>query len=238
MEQSFSTESWPAGHRAALLVVVRVVAPDDAGDVPLAGIDYSATGLQNILHTLADLDVTTTTAWSDGALAASPQLARLALDEGHDVIPLGAAGATRSLVERLTGTTPTGSMFADAPAGASGPLWAISERGGDLPIIIGENAVSIPTSPFWHDTAWFDPLRPSPPSALLETWSQGLQSVRSSGQLMTIVLHPHLSGRPGLLEAIARFLDEAIGAGDVWMPRGSDLAAWWLSRSPVSTEED
>lgn len=233
MEQSYPTERWPAGHRAALLVVVRMAGADDADpNVPAPGLDYAATGFQHLLRSFADLDVSATTAWSEGALTSSPQLARLALDEGHDVVPVGANAA--DLIERLTGVLATGVLVSDETA-LDDLAWVISDRGGDVPTVIGET-VSIPTSPFWTDAAWFDPTHPAPPSSLLEAWSQGLQSVRASGQLMTVVLHPHLSGRPGFIEAIARFLDEAIGAGDVWMPRGSDLATWWLSRTPRTVE--
>lgn len=236
MERSFPAEQWPAGHRAALLVIVHIVADEADQPIPALGLDYATTGLQHILHTLADLDVSTTTAWSESALATSPQLARLALEEGHDVIPASDSANARDLVSRLTGAEPTGAMTSDDPGRAGDLAWLISDRGGDLPVVIGDGTLSIPTSPFWSDVAWFNPTRPAPPSALLEAWSQGLQSVRASNQLMTVILHPHLSGRPGFLEAIARFLDEAIGAGDVWIPRGSDLAAWWLSRSPDTAE--
>lgn len=233
MEQPYPLERWPAGHRAALLVVVRMAATADADPaVPALGLDYATTGFQHLLRALGDLDIHATTAWSDGALVSSPQLARLALDEGHEVIPAGAEAAER--VARLTSTGVPGAMTAGADL--DGLAWVVSDRGGDVPAVVGDGTVSIPTSPFWTDAAWFDPLRPAPPSALLEAWSQGLQSVRAGGQMMTVILHPHLSGRPGHIEAISRFLDEAIGAGDVWIPLGSELAAWWLARTPATEE--
>lgn len=233
MDQPYPLERWPAGHRAALLVIVRMAATEDGdASVPAPGLDYAATGFQHLLRALADLDVRATTAWSDAALASSPQFARLALDEGHEVIPATAGAA--DLVARLTGSHVVGAMGADDAV--EGLEWLVTDRGGDVPAVLGEGTVSIPTSPFWTDAAWFDPTHPAPPSALLEAWSQALQSVRSSGQLMTVILHSHLSGRPGQIEAIARFLDEAIGAGDVWIPLGSELAAWWRSRTPATEE--
>ena len=234
MDHSYSLERWPAGHRAALLVVIQMATVEDGNSsIPPQGLDYATTGFQHLLRTLADLDVSATTAWSERALASSPQLARRALDEGHDVIPAGAPAL--DLAARLTGEPVAGAMT-DSEAGLPDLGWLITDRGGDVPAIVGDGIVAIPTSPFWTDAAWFDPERPSPPSALLEAWSQGLQSVRSSGDLMTVILHPHISGRAGFLEAIARFLDEAIGAGDVWMPRGSDLAEWWRARTPRTEE--
>lgn len=234
MEHPYPTERWPAGHRAALVVVVRMAVADEAGSPASGeGLDYAATGLQRLLRTLADLGIGGTTVWSGEALTGSPQLARIALEEGHDVVPSAAPDA-RELVARLTGTPANGAMSDNAD---DDPFaWVVSRRGGDLPAIVQGGTVSIPTSPFWDDAAWFNPLHPSPPSALLETWSQGLQAVRADGHLMTVILHPHLSGRPGFMETIARFLDEAIGAGDVWIPRGSELAAWWTSRFPRTEE--
>ncbi|MGN6031305.1 MAG: hypothetical protein ACTHQE_06530 [Thermomicrobiales bacterium] len=234
MDHPYPLERWPAGHRAALLVVVHMTTADDTDpSVPAPGLDYATTGFQHLLRTLADLDVSTTTAWGEGALASSPHLARLALEEDHDVIPAGAAAV--ELAARITGSPVSGAMT-EVETGFTDLTWIVTNRGGDVPTVVGEGMVAIPTSPFWTDAAWFDPERPTPPSALLEAWSQGLQSVRSSGQLMTVIVHPHLSGRPGFLEAIARFLDEAIGAGDVWMPRGSDLAEWWRARTPRTDE--
>jgi peptidoglycan/xylan/chitin deacetylase (PgdA/CDA1 family) len=238
MEQSYPTERWPAGHRAALLVVVRMAASGDANATGLSrGFDYAATGLQHLLRALADLGVPATTAWDEGTLTTSPQLARLALEDGHDIVPADSAAPTINLIARLTGSAPSGAALPESDE-AGDFAWVIAERGGDLPMTEAAGMVTIPSSPFWNDAAWFAPDHPAPPSALLETWSQGLQSVRTNGTLMTVILHPHLSGRPGFVEAIARFLDEAIGAGDVWIARGSDLAEWWSSsRVPRTVDQ-
>ncbi len=110
--------------------------------------------------------------------------------------------------------------------------WSITGVGGDLPIkTVGEGQTTlstvIPVSPYWIDLPWLDPERPLPPSSLLEAWSLALAAVRTEGGLMTIVIHPHVSGRPGLAGIVTRFIDEAIESGDVWIATAAQVAEWW-----------
>ncbi len=78
---------WPANQRAALVVLIHIDAPDfDAGPGSTAdGLDYTATGLHRLLTAFADLDIPTTTAWTNRALTTYPQLARNAQDHGHEL---------------------------------------------------------------------------------------------------------------------------------------------------------
>lgn len=242
-----SSERWPAGHRAALVTVVQMSGDMDTANSALAhGADYAPTGFQHFMHLFGDLGMSCTTVWTHGALTSVPQLAHLAVQSGHDAVPAltGVAGKDATLTDliaRVVGEESDGvaisarSLHGELPESIH---WVLSDQNGDLPTISGDERpiVVVPTSPFWSDDAWFAPAHPTPPSALLESWSQALQSVRTNGGLMTVILNPHLSGRPGHRETIARFLDEAIGAGDVWMPRASELAAWWMTRAARDDE--
>jgi len=251
MESDTLTESrftWPANHRAALVVVVHVDAPDLERRSPGSrsqGLDYSATGLQRLLKVLADLDVSATSAWSATALASYPQLARLAQAQGHElalshalggstdqqeallsrISDIPAIGLIESLPTEVTEsvTPPTGGR----PVGLS---WVITGAGGDVPVLTAEGdqqgVANIPVSPYWIDSAWLAPDRPLPPSSLLEAWSLGLAAVRTEGGLMVVVLHPYISGRPGFSSQIERFLDEAIESGDVWIANAAQVAEW------------
>ncbi len=246
--------SWPAEHRAALSIIVHVGAPipsSASGSVEL-GIDYSANGLHRLLAVFEDLDVAVTTAWSGAALSTYPQLARSAQDRGHELaLSLVGPGTTAydaddvaarisdipivGLVEALPQSTPTDDRAAEA-SGAAAPQWTIDGSGGDAPRIQSNSGTStgmviLPVSPFWIDHHWWHPARPSAPSLLLESWSAGLASVRTFGGSMTIVLHPHLSGRPGHAETIVRFVDEAIASADVWLARADQVAAWWTEQA-------
>jgi len=238
--------AWPANHRAALVVLVHVDAPalNGANPDPPTGLDYAATGLQRLLALLTDLDVPATTAWSPSALASLPQLARRAQDAGHELAVSRATGdASRmdeSLLSRISDIAPVGAVQSLPDSGkpveehaeGHGELsWVINGAGGDLPILTAgrgrPDLAVIPVSPYWVDTAWLAPDRPLPPSSFLEAWSLGLAAVRSEGGLMVVVLHPHVSGRPGFSSQIERFLDEAIGSGDVWIATAARVAEWW-----------
>jgi len=62
---------------------------------------------------------------------------------------------------------------------------------------------------------------------MLEAWSLSLNEVRAEGSLMTIVLNPHVSGRPGFAGLVQHFLDEAIDSGVVWIANAAQVAEWW-----------
>lgn len=242
--------SWPANLRAALIVIIHVDAPDleHATDMQPVGLDYTATGLRRLIALLADLDVSATLAWSSRALASFPQLARSAQDQGHELalskVTPGSGANDERLLSHISDDSPSGAveslpmqgistnLSSDAPGPLEEPLtWIVTGVGGDLPISTMRNGQSgpaiIPVSPYWIDTTWLAPDRPLPPSSLLEAWSLSLSEVRAEGSSMTIVLHPHISGRPGFSGQIQRFLDEAIESGDVWIATAAQVAEWW-----------
>lgn len=235
--------SWPANHRAALIVIVAVDAPHlDGRTTGATGLDYAATGVQRLLALLADLGLVATTAWTPSALGSLPQFARRARDDGHE-LALGSldwAVNDSAVLAHISNIAPSGVIEAlpgqemrreESAASLTGLSWVITGAGGDVPVLtVGygrQDLVLIPVSPYWIDTAWLAPERPLPPSSLLEAWSLALASVRSDGGLMTIVLHPHVAGRPGFASQAERFLDEAIESGDVWIATAGDVADWW-----------
>ena len=252
--------AWPADHRAALVVIVHIDAPDldpqTSGDAP--GLDYAATGLQRLLRVLADVDVSATTAWTAAALASCPQLARLAQDAGHELAIShmfgGASDQEESLLSRISDLPAIGLIEA-LPRSAleltsvtqrtgvrpPGLSWVVTGAGGDVPVLTADGGekgiVNIPVSPYWLDIAWLAPDRPLPPSSFLEAWSLSLAAVRSEGGLMVVVLHPHVSGRLGISSQIERFLDETIESGDVWIANAAEVAEWTRQQRADRSEE-
>lgn len=244
--------SWPAEHRAALSIVVHVAAqlPGVNAAHRELGVDYTADGLHRLLGLFGDLDVGVTTAWSGAALATYPQLARGAQDHGHElslsIVDGVASGDDPEAVASHISDLPIVGLVASLPqsssgegkeertaSGAAAPRWTIDGSGGDVPRLGPQagpspGSVILPVSPYWIDRHWWHPEHPSPPSSLLESWSSGLASVRTLGGLMTVVVHPHISGRPGHAETLVRFVDEAIASADVWLARADQVAAWWL----------
>ncbi|MGI8975578.1 MAG: hypothetical protein ACR2GS_02495 [Thermomicrobiales bacterium] len=224
----FRPESWPAGHRAALVVILDLN-PIEHQVTPRTRF-AAQSGLDHLLAMFADLEIVPSLILDSDIkeLVTIPADAEydpaiFALDD-DDVIP--------ELVrdcERDFGRAPRGIVFPhgnnDALAQIPHGAWVLDLSEAPLPIFNQYGGTTIHYSPWWHDTAWLPPEFPSPPSALLEHWSASLASVRARGDMMTITLSVPLSGHPAHLETIQRFLDEAIAAGDVWITNGSAVHA-------------
>jgi peptidoglycan/xylan/chitin deacetylase (PgdA/CDA1 family) len=54
------------------------------------------------------------------------------------------------------------------------------------------------------------------------------------GRVMTLSLHPFVSGHPFRARWIERALDYVLGRGDVWSATGSELAAWFRSSTGLT----
>lgn len=225
MEKStlFRPHAWPAGHRAALVVILDLN-PIERPVTPRMRF-AAQSALDHLLEMCADLDIVPSLILDSDikelvAIPADAQYdpAIFVLDD--DVIPELVRNG-----ERDFGRAPRGIVFPhgnnDALAQIPADAWVLDLSEAPLPILNQYGTTTIPYSPWWHDTAWLPPEFPSPPSALLEHWSASLASVRARGDMMTILLSVPLSGHPAHLETIQRFLDEAIAAGDVWITNGS-----------------
>jgi peptidoglycan/xylan/chitin deacetylase (PgdA/CDA1 family) len=51
-------------------------------------------------------------------------------------------------------------------------------------------------------------------------------------KMMSIGIHPRISGRPGRAKALERFIGYARGYDHVWFARRIDIARWWLEHYP------
>lgn len=238
---------WPGGHRAALSLIVHVpgfgFSEDGSSQEDLLGLDYAATGLRKIVEALGDLDVSATFAFTNESVVDNPDLVKQVHERDHEVAAsfCSASGATDDLVsgieeaigERVNGVLaripgfPTSELDHDWGSD-SGKSWIVDGRSGDLPILQRDpDAAVIPTSPYLIDTSWLSPVRPLPPSSLLEAWMLALDAHREDGTFMPLIVHPHIMGRPGLLGTLVRFLDDVIAYGDVWIARADHIAATW-----------
>lgn len=256
MTEGTANTRWPAGHRAALSIIVHVPGLGlDAEATPsagLVGVDYSVTGLQRLLDTLADLDVAATIAFTPEAANGAPQLLRRTVELGHEVAASACAAnaSTSDLIDTIKSVTgaPVEGLIEQLPGlpsadqddvfgSDSGNAWRITGTSGDLPILVRDpSATIIPTSPYSIDMTWLSPSGPLPPSSMLEAWSLSLAAHRTEGTFMPIVLHPHIAGRPGFTGTISRFLDEVIATGDVWIARLDHVARAWYELSPNAQE--
>lgn len=218
-------EEWPAGHRAALAVIVDLDANEYA---PGVSPHFLVAGAERLLTMLADLDISPT-------VVADPSSSTpYALPAGIDIDPailLGADGpsldnAIRTCEARV-GHAPKGIVVESPDLGeriGSKDPWVVDGTAAPFPHRTAAGNVVIPTSPWWRDGTWLGVPNPAPPSSMLEHWSVSLASVRTYGELMTVQLSAEIGGQPGHVETIQRFLDESIGAGDVWITNFSGVA--------------
>ena len=51
-------------------------------------------------------------------------------------------------------------------------------------------------------------------------------------QMMSVGIHPRISGRPSRARQLGKFLEYALGFGGVWFARRVDIARWWLQEYP------
>lgn len=62
-----------------------------------------------------------------------------------------------------------------------------------------------------------------------QLWAEG----GSNPKLMSIGLHPRISGHPARARALARFLDYLLGQEAVWVCRREEIARHWAAVHPV-----
>ena len=63
---------------------------------------------------------------------------------------------------------------------------------------------------------------------LKEQFDELYRESEKTGKLMSVGLHPHVSGHPFRIRAIREFLKYASGFDDVWWPTREELAVWYL----------
>ena len=222
----FKPESWPGGHRAALAIFVDLDPEESPWALPSPLANEAAA--ERLFGMLTDLDITPTIVIDPDA----DDQFRLPQGTRHDPaahiyeMPADLSEARSSCKTRL-GEAPRGIvMLSGLPTVTleKQDMWFMDGSGAPYPEITPKDRVIIPYSPYWHDATWLSALTPSPPSAFLEHLSLSLASIRTRGEMMTLFLSAQIAGHPGHLETVQRFLDEAIGAGDVWITNGSGVA--------------
>ena len=72
-----------------------------------------------------------------------------------------------------------------------------------------------------------------PKEHVLSIWNGELDQTREWGGLVTMVLHPQVTGRPMRLGIFRDFIARARGFGDVWLPTGEAIARHFLAAEKV-----
>ncbi len=104
----------------------------------------------------------------------------------------------------------------------------------DLPYFVdvrGTKQLVVPYNSLPYNDARFVSTYSSP-SDFFEYLKAGLDEYRAEGEagfpkMMTVGLHPRWIGQAARTAALRRFIEYALGKGDVWFARRIDIATWW-----------
>jgi peptidoglycan-N-acetylglucosamine deacetylase len=219
---------------------------------------YDPVGVGRILDLLADAGVPATFCWVGRAAEDRPDLVERAVAEGHEIAlhswdhryynqmtddeQRADMVRTFETLSRIARTAATGHKSAGwrfneqthRLAQELGLDWVMDIPTGDLPELMQPDPqrpplVQLPPSWLYDDYSFFVD-RVLTPRHAFEFWRDDFDVIRTEGKLMCLTMHPFVSGRPGPSRALARFVDHAIDAGDVWIARADHLARWWLER--------
>lgn len=221
--------------------------------------DYDPVGTRRLLDLLADTGIPGTFCWVGRAAEDHPDLVERAAGDGHEIAihswdhryynlmsdteQRADMERTRETLTRIAGTTPVGHKTASwrfndathAIAQVLGLSWVMDRPDGDLPSMLQPDpnlapVINLPPSWLWDDyTFYVDRL--ATPDQTFQFWRDDLDTLRDEGGLMSLTLHPFVSGRPGPARALARFIDYAIDLGDLWVARADQIAQWWRDRA-------
>lgn len=72
-----------------------------------------------------------------------------------------------------------------------------------------------------------------PKEHVLSIWNGELDQTREWGGLVTMVMHPQVTGRPMRLGIFRDFISRARGFGDVWIATGKEIAEHFVSQEKV-----
>ncbi len=153
-------------------------------------------------------------------------------------------------IEKTTGTRPTGWYCREMSVNTRD---LVVEEGGftydsdtyneDIPYwtkVDGKNHLVVPYSLVVNDARYVVGTGYSSPEHFFETAKASLDRLRNDGddvgRMMSIGLHPRISGNPARADALARFIDYAKQFDDVAFMRRIDIAEKFAEQVPAPTD--
>jgi peptidoglycan/xylan/chitin deacetylase (PgdA/CDA1 family) len=150
-------------------------------------------------------------------------------------------------IERTTGTRPVGWYCREMSVNTRE---LVVEEGGfvydsdcyndDLPywtVVLGRPHLVVPYGLVVNDARYVVPQGFGSPEHFFEMAKAHLDRLRNDGddvrRMMSIGLHPRITGNPGRADALARFIDYAQSLGDVWFARRIDIANTFVEQQPA-----
>lgn len=222
----------------------------------------SRVGVFRLLRLFDRLQVPITAFAAARALEANPACAAWLAQRGDDICAHGYRWAeqwTMSVVEertaieravasitQSTGARPLGWYSRWMPSvhtrallvEAGGFLYDADAYNDDTPyyVTVGTHAHLVVPYTMTYNDSFFSYGHMTAPSDLVDYCRRGLDLLcreSDSGlRMMSLGLHPRLSGQAGRAAAIEEFLKYAIERGDVWIAKRSDIARYWLEQHP------
>jgi peptidoglycan/xylan/chitin deacetylase (PgdA/CDA1 family) len=151
-------------------------------------------------------------------------------------------------IERTTGSRPLGWYCREMSVNTRE---LVVEEGGfvydsdvyndDLPywtVVLGRAHLIVPYGLVVNDARYVVPQGFGSPEHFFETAKAHLDRLRDDGddvpRMMSIGLHPRISGNPARADALARFIEYGQSLGDVWFARRIDIANTFIEQQPAS----
>jgi peptidoglycan/xylan/chitin deacetylase (PgdA/CDA1 family) len=152
-------------------------------------------------------------------------------------------------IERTTGTRPVGWYCREMSVNTRE---LVVEHGGfvydsdcyndDLPywtVVLGKPQLIVPYGLVVNDVRYVVPQGFGSPEHFFEIAKAHLDRLRDDGdgvpRMMSVGLHPRITGNPGRSDALARFIDYGQSLGDVWFARRIDIATTFIEQQPASS---
>jgi peptidoglycan/xylan/chitin deacetylase (PgdA/CDA1 family) len=151
-------------------------------------------------------------------------------------------------IERTTGSRPLGWYCREMSVNTrelvveeGGFVYDSDTYNDDLPYwttVLGRAHLVVPYGLVVNDARYVIPQGFGSPEHFFETAKAHLDRLRDDGddvpRMMSIGLHPRISGNPARADALARFIDYAQSLGDVWFARRIDIAQTFIDQQPAS----
>jgi peptidoglycan/xylan/chitin deacetylase (PgdA/CDA1 family) len=151
-------------------------------------------------------------------------------------------------IERTTGSRPLGWYCREMSVNTrelvveeGGFVYDSDTYNDDLPYwttVLERAHLVVPYGLVVNDARYVIPQGFGSPEHFFETAKAHLDRLRDDGddvpRMMSIGLHPRISGNPARSDALARFIDYAQSLGDVWFARRIDIARTFIEQEPAS----
>ena len=150
-------------------------------------------------------------------------------------------------IERATGSRPLGWYCREMSTNTrelvveeGGFLYDSDSYNDDLPYwtrILDKAHLVIPYTLVVNDARYIIGTGFASPESFFDTAKAHLDRLRNDGddvsRMMSIGLHPRITGNPARSDALARFIEYAQSLGDVWFARRIDIARTFMAQEPA-----